>query len=179
MAADPQAPGPAPEPTPANAFAPEFLARFGEQDEPPQALVAELAGSWVVRPLATGFGVFRSWESPPAGDLPRAVFQDRSIALLAAAVMPGIGYGGLFFLAPEHGPAGFPVYDRDEVCGHLRHFDEALVVAMNMAVELVRSPESLALLLSAAGPTALALTGRRLQRAVEAGEEPAVQGPPR
>jgi hypothetical protein len=154
-------------PPPANAFATEFLSRLSEQDEPPQALAAELSGPWAVRRLSAGFGVFRSWESPLAGDLPRATFADRSLALLAAAVMPGLGYGGLFYLEPEHGPEGFAVYERDALCGHLQYFDEALVTAMNLAVELVRSPEALALLLRAAGPTVLNLTGRRLQRGLE------------
>ncbi len=170
MSPDPDDLQPAPPAEPANAFAAEFLTRLDGHDEPREALAAELAGPWAVRPLAGGFGVFRQWETPAAGDLPRAVFRDRALAQLSAALLPGIGYGGLFDLAAERGPAGFAVYEQDATCGHLQHFDEALVAALNLAVALVRSPHALALLLTAAGPTALRLTGRALESALAPAE---------
>ncbi|HEX7182024.1 MAG TPA: hypothetical protein VF756_09290 [Thermoanaerobaculia bacterium] len=81
--------------------------------------------------------LYRAGEGHARGFHPTAVFPDRSLALLAAAVLPGTG--------------------RDR--GHLRLFDEPLLDALNIAVALVRSPQSLAYLLEAAGSLALERCG--------------------
>jgi hypothetical protein len=74
-------------------------------------------------------------------------------------------------------PEGFALLagiDRDgapEIVGHLRHFDEALASALHVTDALVRSPESLALLLEAAGKVALDRAGAILdERVPPAGE---------
>jgi hypothetical protein len=51
------------------------------------------------------------------------------------------------------------VTEGEELAGHLRLFDEALVGALNVAAHLLQSPESLAWLLEAAGAVALERCG--------------------
>ena len=75
-----------------NAFSPSFLHRIGERDEPPTAGEADAAGPWRVFEMpGRRFGVFRLGESPERGHRPTAVFRERWLALLAAAVLPGTG----------------------------------------------------------------------------------------
>ena len=157
---------------PDNAFAEEFLARLMIEDDPPSALAAELAGPWVVRRLqGGGYGLFRYWESPSAGDRPHARFSERAPALIAAAVLPTLAGDGPWRIASEpDSSGGFALFAGSEVCGRLEVFDDAFISAMNVAYELLARPDALALLLAAAGPTALELAGRRLNAAVEEGK---------
>src|SRR5215208_6628718 len=97
---------------------------------------------------------------PPRGFPPYAVFPDRFLALLAAAVLPGTGREPLLHLGLDAGPDGYDVrLDDGTVVGHLGQFDEALLDGMNAAVALVRSPLALSLVLEAAGAVALERCG--------------------
>ncbi len=148
-------------PDSSNAFSPSFLEAFMERDEPPTAGEADVAGPWFVEPIpGLGFGLFRAGESLTRGFRPAAVFPDRWLALLAAAVLPGTGRDALLRLHKETDPEGYGVaLDDGTVIGHLELFDEPLLDAMNVAVSLARSPRSLAYLLEAAGPLALERCG--------------------
>lgn len=149
-----------------SAFRSDFLDRLYLEEDPPTALDAEVAGPWTVHELPAGdFGLFRYWESPFSGDRPHARFRDRSSAWLAAAVLPTLQGDAMVRIDPEANSAGhFTLYQGREPVGSLPIFDEPLVAALNVAADLVRNPEGLALLLRAAGPTALELLGRRLSR---------------
>jgi hypothetical protein len=149
-----------------NAFSPSFLESFDEQDEPPTAGEADVAGPWFVEPIpGLGFGLFRAGESLARGCRPAAVFPDRWLALLAAATLPGTGRDALLRLNKEADAAGYGVVlDDGEVVGHFELFDEALLDAMNTAAALLRSPQSLAYLLEAAGPVALERCGAILDQ---------------
>jgi hypothetical protein len=105
-------------------------------------------------------------------DFPRRP-PDRNLALLAAAVLPGTGRDRLLRLEGEPTLAGYAVVlDDGTPAGHLRLFDEPLLDALNVAVSLVRSPQSLAFLLEAAGGLALERCGAILEESVsEAGPE--------
>jgi len=151
---------------PSNAFDETFLAAIDQLDEPVTAAEAEAAGPWSLLLMANGeWGVFRRGQSPERGDVPAASFHRREKALLAAAVLPGTGRDPLFRLAPEADPHGYPVTDpAGETEGHLRLFDENLRDALHVAECLLRSPESLARLLEAAGGIALRETGRLLRQ---------------
>jgi hypothetical protein len=144
-------------PDSSNAFSPSFLELFNQQDEPPTAGEADVAGPWLVEPIpGLGFGLFRMGESLARGYRPAAVFPDRWLALLAAAVLPGSGRDALLHLEKEPDAKGYGVtLDDGEVAGHFELFDESLLDAMNVAVGLARSPQSLAYLLEAAGAAAL------------------------
>jgi hypothetical protein len=154
-------------PSAPNAFTPSFLERIGERDEPPTAAEADAAGPWRVEEIpGEGFGLFRRGESPGRGFRPAAVFRQRFLALLAAAVLPGTGRDAAFRLHKESGPAGFAIEAGGEVVGHSALFDENLIAALHMADSLARSPESLASFLEAVGQVALERAGAILDERV-------------
>jgi hypothetical protein len=144
-----------------NAFSPSFLEQFLERDEPPTGAEADVAGPWHVEPIpGLGFALFRAGESLGRGFRPAAVFPDRWLALLAAAVLPGTGRDAFLRLNKEEDAQGFGVVlDDGEIVGHFELFDESLLDAINVLVGLARSPQSLAYLLEAAGPAALERCG--------------------
>jgi hypothetical protein len=144
-----------------NAFSPSFLEQFLERDEPPTGAEADVAGPWHVEPIpGLGFALFRAGESLGRGFRPAAVFPDRWLALLAAAVLPGTGRDAFLRLNKEEDAQGFGVaLDDGEIVGHFELFDESLLDAINVLVGLARSPQSLAYLLEAAGPAALERCG--------------------
>ena len=148
-----------------NAFSDSFLQRIAERDEPPSGGEADVAGPWHVEAISgdggEGFALYRLGESRARGFEPSAVFRERSLALLAAAVLPGTGRDAAFRLHKEPVPAGYAVESGNggEVVGHAALFDENLIAALHVADVLTRSPESLANLLEAAGPLALERAG--------------------
>lgn len=150
---------------PPNAFDRAFLEARAEHDEPGTAGEAEVAGPWKDEPAgALGFAVLREAESLAEGDRPAAVFFERSLALLAAALLPATGGEPALRLGREPDRHGFPVLEAGKVVGYLRLFDESLLAALNHAHHLARSPRSLALLLDAVGGLGLELAGRILAR---------------
>ncbi len=151
-----------------NAFSPSFLHRIAERDEPPAAGEADAAGPWYVAELAGGgFGVFRAGESPERGHRPAAVFRERWLALVAAAVLPGTGRDAAFRLRKDAGPLGFAVESPSgEIVGHLELFDERLLDGLRCGESLLRSPRSLADLLEAAGQVALERAGAILDERI-------------
>jgi hypothetical protein len=150
---------------PPNAFDADFLKLFEERDEPPTGPEADVAGPWRVEPIpGLGFGLFREGESLERGFRPAAVFPDRWLALVAAAVLPGTGRDAFLHLNKEADADGYGVaLDDGAVVGHVELFDEALISAMNDLIAVVRSPWSLAYLLEAAGPLALERCGALLE----------------
>lgn len=152
---------------PPNAFAPDFLSALRERDEPAGANEADLAGPWSVQPHPDGgFAVLREWEKAAEGDLATAVFSSRELALLTAAVLPASGRAPLFRLRRREDEAGFAVESGGEVVGYLRYFDVDVLAALHVAALLARSPQSLAMVLEAAGSSALEKSGRLLRRQV-------------
>ena len=106
-------------------------------------------------------GLFRLGESPERGFRPAAVFDQRWLALLAAAVLPGTGRDVAFRLHKKAGPDGFTVETGNggQPVGSLELFDERLIEALHVAEALVRSPEMLAYLLEAVEQVALERAG--------------------
>jgi hypothetical protein len=152
-----------------NAFSSSFLHRVAERDEPPTAGDADAAGPWrVVELPGRGFGLFRLGESAARGHRPTALFHQRWLALLAAAVLPGTGRDAAFRLRKDSGPQGLAVETGNggEPVGVLELFDERLIEALHVAEGLLRSPEALALLLEAAGQVALERAGAILDERI-------------
>jgi hypothetical protein len=155
-----------------NAFDTRFLGRLAERDEPPTAGEADVAGPWRIETIpGHGFGLFRIGESLARGFKPVAVVPSRWLALVLAAVLPGMGRDPLIRIekqADEDGayPLVLPGLDGREEVGRLRVFDERLVDAVNVAVHLLQAPESLAWLLEAAGGVALERCGAILEERV-------------
>ena len=164
--------------TPTNAFDPRFLKLLGERDEPPTAREADVAGPWRVEPLDQAFGLFRLGEVP-GKHRPLAVFTEPHLALLAAAVLPGVGQDPALRLRQQPDPEGYAIESRTAwaaVVGHLPIYDEKLIDAVNVLHTLLTAPESLANLLEAAGAEALQHAGTLLATRIShpAGvEEPA------
>ncbi|HEX4960638.1 MAG TPA: hypothetical protein VF173_07345 [Thermoanaerobaculia bacterium] len=151
-----------------NAFSRSFLKRIGERDEPPVAGEADVAGPWHVEEVPGGFGLFRQGESLSRQSRPSALFAERWLALLAAAVLPGTGRDALFRLSKEADSAGYAVEESasGKAAGHLALFDETLLDALNAAAVLVSHPVSLAFLLEGAGQVALERAGAILDETV-------------
>ncbi len=158
-------------PNPPNAFTSEFLKRVGERDEPFMAGEADMAGPWQLEEIpGSGWGLFRLGEDSARRFRPFAVFRRRSVALLAAAILPGTGRDPAFRLQLDPELAGYAVVGSGELVGHLALYDDRVIEALHVAEMLVRSPESLARLLEAAGAIALERTGAILDRQL-AGQE--------
>jgi hypothetical protein len=153
-----------------NAFDRLFLTRFDERDEPPTAGEADTAGPWHILELpGRGFGLFREGEDPARGYRPYAVFHDRWLALIAAAVLPGTGRDPFVHLAPDAGPEGFDfLLDDGEVVGQCENFDQPFCDAIHAIVSVLRAPLSLANELEAAGSITLNRTGAILDARVAA-----------
>ncbi|HEX4495073.1 MAG TPA: hypothetical protein VIE43_05325 [Thermoanaerobaculia bacterium] len=166
---DPNTPSP-------NAFAEEFLRRFVLEDEPASAAQADVAGPWRIEPASTAdgreaFGVWRHGERPEWGDAPAALFRERALALLAAAVRPFVGRDPFYELGKERWNGGFPLLRQGEAMGWVELFDENWAFGVNVLERFTRSPVALARLLQAAGPLALERAGRILsERVAEEGE---------
>lgn len=158
----PAAGTPAPPPPPLKVFTEEALDRLRQRDEPPTAGEAELSGPWRIVRLPDGdFGVFRRADEE-AGDPPFCRFASRALALLATAALYGLGRGAVYRVAPEAGAIGFPLLREGSEAGALAVFLADLAPALDVLDALLRSPPALALLLEAAGPTALDRAGREL-----------------
>src|SRR5262245_42763776 len=80
-------------PDPPNAFNPDFLRRFKAHDVlAPTVGEANAAGPWIIEELSPEvFGVSRVGMGYARGYVPTAIFLDRWLALVAAAVLPGLG----------------------------------------------------------------------------------------
>lgn len=154
---------------PLQVFTEEALRRLSDWDEPPTAWEAELSGPWQVIRLGDDYGVVQAGKEDAGAPLGR--FTSRHLALLAAAALPGLGRGSAFEVQQESGEHGYPVRREGVDVGALRVFLADLGPALDLLETFLRSPRALALLLEAAGPTALARAGRalgqRLQAAVE------------
>jgi hypothetical protein len=174
-----------PNPQHPNAFSSSFLNRLAERDEPPTAGDADVAGPWRIEAIPNhGFGLFRLGESLSRGFAPAAVFPSRWLALLCAAILPGTGRDPLLILSRQPDAHGaYPVAlagggsdgggdDGDGggggPVGFFPLFEERAVDAMNVLVHLLRSPESLAFVLEAAGSVALERCGAILDERVAA-----------
>jgi hypothetical protein len=123
-------------------------------------------------------------ESLSRGFAPAAVFPSRWLALVCAAILPGTGRDPLLILSKQPDAHGaYPVAlagggsgdgGGDEgdggPVGFFPLFEERVVDAMNLLVHLLRSPESLAFVLEAAGSVALERCGAILDERVAAVE---------
>ncbi len=157
-----------------NAFADEFLRRFGQEDEPPSAAEADAAGPWDVQPSSTAegreaYGLWRLGERPDLGDSPAALFRERSTALLASAIRPFLGREPYHLLGQERLDGGFPIVRQGETMGWIDLFDEDWAFGINVLERFTRSPEALATLMEASGPLALERAGKILRSRVAKG----------
>ncbi len=91
-----------------------------------------------------------------------AVCKTLWLARLLAAVLPATGRDQAFRLRSEPDLLGYGIESRGDwggVVAHLELFNDDIPPALHVALCLVRSPESLKLLLAAAGGVSLELAG--------------------
>ncbi len=159
------------DPTIRNAFDEEFLRRFQREDEPGSAGEADAAGPWEVHAAPTpdgreAYGLWRLGERPEWGDPPAALFRERSMALLAAAIRPLLGKEPYYVLGRDRRSGGFPLFRQGEPVAWIDLFDEDWAFGLNLLERFTRSPQAMATLLDAAGPLALERAGRILRHRV-------------
>jgi hypothetical protein len=157
--------------SPGNAFTPEFLERLRRKADPPTARQAALSGPWEVEPVWSEnhgrlFAVSRRDEPVAKGGSAFGVFLTRPVALAVAAVLPVLGQPQTLRLKRHGRRRGYALHDDRELLGHLAREEEAFPLLLQLARVLTARPDSLALLLEAAGPEALTLLGRKLDRRV-------------
>ncbi|HEX9732948.1 MAG TPA: hypothetical protein VGG06_13300 [Thermoanaerobaculia bacterium] len=155
-------------PTPTNAFDPDYLRQLDQHDDPVTAGEAVTGGFWRVVPLGDErYGLFRMWERPEDGDEPFGTLTDRDTALLAAAFLPLVDRARSFSVDSEDAaPGGVVLYRDGRAVGRIRHGNPELTEALNLADGLARSPASIASFLEAAGAAALELAGKILVRRI-------------
>jgi hypothetical protein len=158
------------EPSAPNVFDPAFLRLLREREEPATANEATFGDNWkVVSAGAERWAVLRDWESLESRDQPVLVARRRELALLACAVLPGVGREPLFHLGGKAGSEGFPLLSILAEGGlqsvaTMSHFNTALAAALHNSETAIRSPYRFTCMLEAAGPTTLELSGRLLYR---------------
>jgi hypothetical protein len=148
---------------PPNAFRSQVLDLLRERDEPEWVSGCEMQARWKVLRVAEGWGVFREWEGPEQGHVPKAVCACRDLAQVIAGTLPALHAGQRFRLLQRSG-GRFPLEQGGRLVGNLDVFDQELTAALHLQHYLAQTPLALAGLLGAAGPTALALIGEILQR---------------
>lgn len=152
-----------------NAFSREFLSLLQELPEPETAEAADLAGPWKLIALDEGFGLFREWESPEAGDSPLVELANRDTGLLFLAVVSALARETSFRASSVPEEAGFAIRHHGEAVGHSRVFNDGLLFAAHVAEGLARSPWAMATLLQAAGPLVIEQVGKILGQEVQKG----------
>lgn len=156
-----------------SALSAEFLAMLDHlDDEAPGLNEATWAGEWEARSLGAGrWGVFRTWEETGLHD-PTVTFSSYERALLAAAVLPGIGRSDFFHLDPvSHAEGGFPLLTMEggpREVGVFSTFHPELQFALLTVEMLSRSPRSMAMVLQASGSDAIKLSGEVLRGRIAA-----------
>lgn len=148
---------------PPNAFRSRVLDLLREREEPEWVSGCEMQARWKVVRVAEGWGVFREWESPEQGHAPKAVCASRGLARVIAGTLPALHAGQRFRLLERSG-GRFPLEQGGRLVGDLDVFDPELAAALHLQHYLAQTPQALAGLLGAAGPTALALIGEILHR---------------
>lgn len=148
---------------PPNAFRSKVLELLREREEPEWVSGCEMQASWKVVRVEKGWGVFRAWEDPELGHVPQAVCVSRGLARVIAGTLPALHAGPRFRLLERSG-GRFPLEQGGRLVGDLEAFDSELIAALHLQHYLAQTPQALAGLLGAAGPTALALIGEILHQ---------------
>jgi hypothetical protein len=150
-----------------NAFSEEYQALLRERDEPEGPWAGDAAKPLVIWQLRDGFGLFRPWQDPRAGDEPLAVFTDLAdarLAVVARSLIRRTRYYQLRDPQYPHPAEGYAILREGEEKGRLRLFDPELIDVMNVLTCTSQSAESLALALDLGGPATQEEVGEILGR---------------
>ena len=150
-----------------SAFSTEYRETLRAQDEPSTSWAGDVWKPVVILSTQGGFGLFRPWQSPQAGDVPLAVFADLADARLAAVAHSVIRRTRHFRLrepATPIAPDGVAVFSDPDVTGWLQAFDPDWIEAMNVLAWINQYAEGLAEMLDLAGPAIQTELGEILGR---------------
>jgi hypothetical protein len=147
--------------SPSSVFNDHFLELFGRRDESCSSSEAELSGRWKIVEREGAFELYRQWEGA-ASDPPFATFHRLEHALLFAAMAPAASRTPVYQGNRASEDDRNSIFCGGDEVGTVRWFDQEIVNVLNVGAYLVRNPLALALLLEAAGPSALAAVGRLL-----------------
>jgi hypothetical protein len=164
---------------PKSAFSTEYRATLRARDEPGTPWAGDALKPVVILSTHGGFGLFRPWQSPQAGDVPLAVFTDLADARLAAVAHSILRRTRRFQLrepATPLVPEGYAVFRDRDVTGWLQASDPEWIDAMNVLTWIAQYTEGLAEMLDLAGPTIQGELGEILGRRFAALFHPGVEG---
>ena len=150
-----------------SAFSTEYRTILRAQDEPDTPWAGDAMKPVVILSTPSGYGLFRPWQNPQAGDAPLAVFADLTDARLAAVAHSIIRRTRHYQLrepATPLVPEGYAVFRNRDVSGWLQAFDPEWIEAMNVLAWIAQYAEGLAVMLDLAGPTIQGELGEILGR---------------
>ncbi len=130
---------------PSSAFSPEYLAFLRERNEPDAPWAGEDTGPFVIREIGDGFGLFRPWQSPEAGDGPEGVFkshEDARLALTARAALRRARYYRLQEVDASRPGGGYAVERDGAVIGHVRSYDPKWIFACHVLACAAQPPST-------------------------------------
>ena len=152
-----------------NAFSEEYQALLREREEPDGPWVGDGERPLVIRRLREGFGLFRPWQDPEAGDEPLAEFTelaDARLAVVARSLIRRTRYYQLREPELPHLVEGYAVLREGEVKGRLRVFEPEWIDVMNVLTSTAQTAEGLAVVLDLGGPTTQGELGEILGRSL-------------
>ncbi|MFY9825299.1 MAG: hypothetical protein WAM82_28230 [Thermoanaerobaculia bacterium] len=159
------------DPQSSSAFSQEYRALLRTRDEPDTAWGGDAPRLVAILSTQGGFGLFRPWQSPQAGDLPLAVFGDLMDARLAAVAHAVTRRTRHYKLREPATPlvpdGGYAVFRDGALNGWLQAFDPEWIDAMNVLVWIAQWAEGLAEMLDLAGPTLQGELGEILGRSFQ------------
>lgn len=150
-----------------NAFSEEYRTLLRERDEPDGPWAENAAKPLVVWRLPDGFGLFRPWQDPQAGDEPLAVFADLADARLAVVARAMIRRNPCYQLREPQYPhpvEGYALLREGQEKGRLRSYEPEWIHVMNVLTSTAQSAEGLAVVVDLAGPTTQEEMGEILGR---------------
>ena len=139
-----------------SAFSEEYRAILQARDEPDTPWAGDALKPVVILSTQGGFGLFRPWQNPQAGDVPLAVFAHLADARLAAVAHSVIRRTRHYRLREPATPLvsnGYAVFRDGDASGWLQAFDPEWIDAMNVLTWITQFAEGLAVMLDLAGPT--------------------------
>jgi len=162
-----------------NAFSEEYQAVLRARDEPDGPWAGDAAKPVVIWQYGDGFGLFRPWQNPQAGDEPLAVFTelaDARLAVVARAMIRRTRYHQLREPQFPHPVEGYAVLREGEEKGRLQVFEPEWIDVMNVLTCTAQLAEGLAVVLELAGPSTQEELGEILGRSFASPRRPGEGG---
>jgi hypothetical protein len=164
-----------------SAFSTEYREILRERDEPDTSWAGDAMKPVAIFEHEGGFGLFRPWQNPDAGDKPLAVFTELADARLAAVAHSVIRRTQHYQLREPRSSRvadGYAVFRSGDSSGWLQGFDPDWIVVMNVLTWIAQWAEGLAVMLDLAGPTIQVELGEILGRGYQVLPRPGAAAEP-